>query len=393
MATPIVMPKLGMLMVDGAVNRWLKSSGEFVEMGEPVAEIETEKINYQLEATGAGTLHTMVSEGAIVAVDGVLGYLLEAGETPPDVGEQAPEAPQPAAMESTPPAPTETTRARQPALSGTGDVTPSTPGSRRLARELGIDLASVTASGPRGRVVEANVQAYADRRSQSRPNEHARTEPLAGIRKAVASHMLHSITSTAQLTFFLEVDVTEAQRLRREASGGSLTIGLGHVLMKACAEAFRWTPQVNTVLLNGEILHFDSVNIGFAVALDEGLLTPVVHDVQDKAIAKIAQEVQDLSARATGGKMHANDLAGATFTISVLGSVDGFTPILSSGQNGLLGVGRSIDKPVVRGGEIVVREMCTLSLTVDHQVVDGAVAAAFLRRLQSYVERPSRLFS
>ena len=144
--------------------------------------------------------------------------------------------------------------------------------------------------------------------------------------------------------------------------------------------------------MNGEILHFDSVNIGFAVALDEGLLTPVVHDVQDKAIAQIAQEVQDLSARATGGKMHANDLAGATFTISVLGSVDGFTPILSSGQNGLLGVGRSIDKPVVRGGEIVVREMCTLSLTVDHQVVDGAVAAAFLRRLQSYVERPSRLF-
>ena len=392
MATPIVMPKLGMLMVDGAVNRWLKSSGDFVEMGEPVAEIETEKINYQLEATGAGTLHTMVSEGAIVAVDGLLGYLLEAGETPPDDGEQAPEAPQPAAMESTPPAPTETTRARQPALSGTGDVTPSTPGARRLARELGIDIASVTASGPRGRVVEADVQAYADRRSQPRPNEQARTEPLAGIRKAVASHMLHGITSTAQLTFFLEVDVTEAQRLRREASGGSLTIGLGHVLMKACAEAFRWTPQVNTVLLNGEILHFDSVNIGFAVALDEGLLTPVVHDVQDKAIAQIAQEVQGLTARATGDKMNANDLAGGTFTISVLGSVDGFTPILSSGQNGLLGVGRSIDKPVVRGGEIVVREMCTLSLTVDHQVVDGAVAAAFLRRLQSYVERPSRLF-
>ncbi len=377
------MPKLGMLMVEGAVNRWLKSPGDFVESGEAVAEIETEKINYQLEATGSGTLHTMVSEGTVVAVDGVLGYLVEAGEAPPVPVEQPPEAPQAATAEPAP----------QLARAASGEFTPSTPGARRLARELGIDIATVTATGPRGRVVEADVQAYADRKPQPRPDEPARSEPLSGMRQAVASHMLHSITSTAQLTFFLEVDVTDLQRLRREVSEGALTIGLGHVLMKACAETFRWTPQLNTVLQNGQILHFDSVNIGFAVALEEGLLTPVVHDVQDKSVVQIAREVQDLTARATGGKMHANDLAGATFTISVLGTVDGFTPILSSGQNALLGVGRSIDKPVVRGGEIVVREMCTLSLTVDHQVVDGAVAAAFLRRLQSFVERPSRLFA
>ena len=379
------MPKLGMLMVDGVVNQWLKAPGEFVEMGEAVAEIETEKINYQLEATGSGTLHTVVPEGTVVAVDGVLGFLLEAGETPPEVAPRTPAVPRPAVNDATP--------ARQPGRAETGATTPSTPGARRLARELGIDIADVPASGPRGRVVEADIRSYDDRRPQPRPNEPVRTEPLSGIRKAVASHMLHSITSTAQLTFFLEVDVTEAQRLRREASHGPVTIGFGHVLIKASAEAVRSTPQVNTVLLNGEILHYETVNIGFAVALDEGLLTPVVHDVQSKSITQIAQEVQDLSARATGGRMHANDLAGATMTISVLGSVDGFTPILSSGQNALLGVGRTVEKPVVRGGEIVVREMCNLSLTVDHQVVDGAVAAAFLRRLQSYVERPSRLFA
>ena len=393
MATPIVMPKLGMLMVEGAVNRWLKSPGDFVESGEAVAEIETEKINYQLEATGSGTLHTMVSEGAVVSVDGVLGYLLEAGEAPPESVDLLPDTPQQSPMELAPSTQARSVPAGQPSGSASGDVTPSTPGARRLARRLGIDIAAVTATGPRGRVVEADVQAHADRESQPRPDEPARSEPLSGIRKAVASHMLHSITSTAQLTFFLEVDVTEVQRLRRQASEGSLTIGLGHVLMKACAETFRWTPQVNTVLQDGQILHFDSVNIGFAVALEEGLLTPVVHDVQDKSIAQIAAEVQDLTARATSGRMHANDLAGATFTISVLGTVDGFTPILSSGQNALLGVGRSIEKPVVRGGEVVIREMCTLSLTVDHQVVDGAVAAAFLRRLQSYIERPYRLFA
>ena len=249
-------------MVDGVVNQWLKAPGEFVEMGEAVAEIETEKINYQLEATGSGTLHTVVPEGTVVAVDGVLGFLLETGETPPEVAPRAPAAPRPAVTGATP--------ARQPGRAETGAATPSTPGARRLARELGIDIADVPASGPRGRVVEADIRSYDDRRPQPRPNEPVRTELLSGIRKAVASHMLHGITSTAQLTFFLEVDVTEAQRLRREASHGPVTIGLGHVLMKASAEAVRSTPQVNTVLLNGEILHYETVNIGFAVALGRG---------------------------------------------------------------------------------------------------------------------------
>ena len=172
-----------------------------------------------------------------------------------------------------------------------------------------------------------------------------------------------------------------------------MTVGLGHVFIKACGETLQRIPEANTVLINDEILYFDRMNIGFAVALDDGLLVPVIHDVQDKGVAQIAAEASDLATRAREGKLHADDMTGGTFTISVLGTVDGFTPILNSGQNALLGVGRTVEKPVVRRGEIVVREMSTLSLTVDHQVVDGAVAAAFLRRLQQTVERPAGLFA
>ena len=141
------------------------------------------------------------------------------------------------------------------------------------------------------------------------------------------------------------------------------------------------------------MLYFDEVNIGVAVALDEGLIVPVVRNVQDKSIFEISDEVHDLAVRARENRLSPDEVVGGTFTISVLGTVDGFSPILNAGQSSILGVGRSVQKPVVRGGEVVVREMLTVSLTSDHQVIDGAVAAAFLRRFQQLVERPSRLFN
>ena len=150
---------------------------------------------------------------------------------------------------------------------------------------------------------------------------------------------------------------------------------------------------MNSILVDGNVMYFDEVNMGVAVALDDGLIVPVLKDIQDKSIAEIAEGVQQLSEKARAGHLSSSEISGGTFTISVLGVVDGFTPILNPPQNALLGVGRSVQKPVVRGGEIVVREMMTLSLTGDHQVIDGAVAASFFRRLQQFVERPAALFS
>ena len=394
MAVAIVMPRLGDFMTEGVVARWAKAAGEAVQQGEVVAEIESEKLNYDLEAAQAGFFHPVVSEGATVDVDGLLGYLLAEGEEPP----QAPEAATPPAGSPARSAPATTPRAARES----GDVVPSTPGARRLAASLEVDISLVTPTGPRGRVVDADVRAYAEAQGPAAESgpvsppglpEPSQVVPMRGMRRAIADHMRGSIASTAQLSYFLEVDVTEAQRLRRDRSKKQdQTLTLAHVLIKACAETLKRYPAHNTVLHEGNILHFDEINIGVAVALDEGLIVPVLRNVGSKSIHEIARGTHELAEKAREGRLSPDDTLGGTFTISVLGSVDGFTPILSRGQSAILGAGRSTQKAVVRGGEIVVREMMTLSLTADHQVIDGAVAASFLRRLQQTIERPGALF-
>ena len=388
MAVQIVMPRLGDFMTEGIVARWAKGQGEAVVQGELVAEIESEKLNYELEATSDGILHHAVDEGATVGVDDVIGYLLAEGE----------EAPQPQQAASTVAAarsPASAPQRRAPSR-GAGDVVPSTPGARRLAASLGVDLSQVTPTGPRGRVVDADVRAYHEQQQPKAPPgmpEPSKIEPLSGIRRSIAQNMRNSLSQTAQLSYFLEVDVTEAQRMRREAARESgVSINMASVLIKACAESLKRVPALNSILVDGNVMYFDEVNMGVAVALDDGLIVPVLKDVQDKSIAEIAEGVQQLSEKARTGHLSSSEISGGTFTISVLGVVDGFTPILNPPQNALLGVGRSVQKPVVRGGEIVVREMMTLSLTGDHQVIDGAIAARFFRRLQQLVERPAALF-
>ncbi len=443
-------------MTEGVVVRLAKSQGDAVGQGEVVAEIETEKLSYDLEAVAGGRFHPVVEEGATVAVDGLIGYVLAADEAAPPSAD-APSAPPTRARESRTPArrPSPAARtaggggavrstpgARRAAASLNVDISqvtptgpggrvvesdvrafaerrdderpaptvvPSTPGARRAAAELGVDISDVTPTGPRGRVVESDIRAFAESR-KSEPETPApsaaggetmppglpapaRSEPLRGMRQGIARHMSDSLRGTAQLSYFLEVDVTEAQRLRREVSQNSdAVITLAHVLIKACAETLKRVPAVNSVLANGAIHYFDQSNIGVAVALDDGLIVPVLRDVGNMSVFQISQATHDLATRARAGELSPDEVVGGTFTISVLGSVDGFTPILNSPQSGILGVGRSVEKPVASRGEIALREMITLSLTADHQVIDGAIAAAFLRRLQATVERPARLF-
>ena len=440
MATPIVMPRLGDFMTEGTVVRLAKSQGDEITQGEVIAEIETEKLNYDLESVAGGKFHPIVDEGTTVAVDGLIGYVLAEGE-------EAPAAESPSAPSAT--APTRRAQSRRPSAQRGGgdsvrstpgarrvaanlsvdlsqvtptcpggrvveadvrafaeqqaakpDVVPSTPGARRLASSLGVDMSQVTASGPRGRVVEADVRAFADRQqAEQAPTmppglpEPSRSEPLRGMRRGIAQHMSDSLKNSAQLSYFLEVDVTEAQRLRREASrGDDANITLAHVLIKACAAALQRVPAMNSVLASGTVHYFDQVNIGVAVALDAGLIVPVLRDVGNMDIREISTATHEMAEKARANSLSPDDVVGGTFTISLLGSVDGFTPILNQPQSGILGVGRSVQKPVVIRGEVVVREMMTLSLTADHQVIDGAVAASFMRRLQATVERPARLF-
>ena len=396
MATPIIMPRLGDFMTEGQVGKWAKSPGESVKQGEVIAEIESEKLNYDLEAASDGVLHTIVSEGDTVLVDGIMGYLLAEGEAPPETITIGSGVQVSGVGKITPQTSTSIPQTLNPNLQ-----TPSTPGARRLAASLGIDISQVTPTGPRGRVVDADVRAHAEQQGTSQKGPKippglpttSKIVPLEGIRKAVAEHMRGSIANTAQLSYFLEVDVTEAQRLRREISRESnSTLTLANVLTMACAETLKRVPAHNTILSDGSILYFDEINIGVAVALDDGLIVPVIRNVQDKDIFQVSKETQELAEKAREGKLLPDEVIGGTFTISVLGTVDGFTPILNPGQSAILGVGRPSQKPVVKDGEIVIREMMTVSLTADHQVIDGAVAASFMRRFQQQIERPSALF-
>ena len=435
MATPIVMPRLGDFMTEGTVVKLARSQGDQVGQGEVIAEIETEKLNYDLQSVAGGIFHPVVAEGATVEVDGLIAYVLEAGEEAPEAetsqaqaspstARQAP-ARRPAAASGSGGTFRSTPGARKIASSlgvdlaqvpptGPGGriveadvrafaeqqpaapaVVPSTPAARRLAQQLGADLSEITPTGPAGRIVEADVRAFVDQQKPALPPglpDPSRSEPLSGMRRSIAQHMSDSLKNSAQLSYFMDVDVTEGQRLRREASqGADTTITMAHLLIKACAETLRRVPAMNSVLANGEIHYFDQVNIGVAVALDDGLIVPVLRDVGSMNIHEIADATQTLSEKARANELSPDDVVGGTFTISVLGSVDGFTPILNPPQSGILGVGRSVQKPVVSRGKIVVREMMTLSLTADHQVIDGAIAASFMRRLQATVERPAAL--
>ena len=420
MATRVVMPKLGMVMSEGTLARWTRAKGEAVREGEVIAEIETEKISYELEATVDGIVHPLVAEGTTLPVDGLMGWLLAEGEAAPAPPEPV-SKPAPAVATSTtgtasvrsaasaagaprsvPPAPAP---ARAP-----GKPVPSTPGARKLAARLGVDLAAVTASGPAGRVTEADVETFSKRgaapvrppapspaTSPSLPPglpEPRETVPLSRMRRAIGDHMRASLASTAQLSFFLEVDVTEAQRRRRESSaGGGVRVTFADVVLMACARALERVPALNSRLAGNAIHRFAGVNIGLAVAMDDGVVVPVVKEVQTKRIDELARATRDLVLRARAQRLRPDELTGGTFSLSVIGQVDGFTPILNDGQTAILGVGRSVSKPAVKDGEVTIRELATMSLSVDHQVVDGAHAAAFMRRLQQALERPEGLFS
>ena len=402
MATEIVMPKLGMVMTEGTVSKWMKNTDEMVSQGEVVAEIETEKLNYELEATADGKLHQVAAEGAIVVVSGIMGYLLAEGEAVPE----PPKVEAPVARAA--PA----ARRAAPAARTAGGNVPSTPGARKLAAKLGVDLSQVTATGPRGRVVEADVRGFSESgtaggagASAGATNEAEAAAILAGLpepskvvkmsgmRKGIAEHMTASIKATAQLTFTLDVPVTELQRRRKEWSRANKSpVTNTHVYAKACALVIGDLPIFNTVLAGGSIHYFDEVNIGVAVALPEGLIVPVVKDVANTPLADIAKKTSELTKKAQKGGISPDEMAGGTFTISVLGTVDTFTPILNRGQSAILGVGATQQKPVVEDGEVVVRDVCTFSLTVDHQTVDGAVAADFLKRFSDLLTAPDPLF-
>ena len=262
------------------------------------------------------------------------------------------------------------------------------PAARRLAQERGVDLSRVQGTGPRGRVLIADVE----RAIEERTSPAVQPIAMVGIRRTIATRMMQSLQTMAQVTLTTEADMADAMVLRSGLSRQWTEQSLSplHLAVKAAARALKDHPRLNSLQEEDQAQPMQEVNIGVAVSLEEGLITPVIHNADQKSLAQISSQARALAAKTREGKARPEDVTGGTFTISNLGAygVDAFTPIINPPQVAILGLGRVVEKPVIRNGEIAKGAMMFLSLTFDHRVVDGAPAAEFLQTLKGYLEEP-----
>ena len=380
MPVPVTMPKFGVTMTGGTVARWLVSEGDRVTQDQPLAEIETEKIVNELVAPADGVIAGVQRmEGESADVTAIMAWILQDGESVDDIPSDKP-ASRPAAPASAP-----KTAKRVPAAAKPSQA-PSSPSARRLARELGVDVAVVIGTGPGGRITKEDVQRAADSPQPSEPEPSA---PADGVTpwSPMRQRVIQSVTTAAsipQLTLFSRADATQLRALRERHPDVLYEDGI----LFSVARTLRDHPYVNASFTeDGAQLH-DPVNIGLAVAVERGLMVPVIHNADRLALTDIASARQQLVERVRSRKTSSQDLSDGTFTITNLGMypVDRFVALLNPPEAAILSVGRLQDQPVVAHGEIVVRPIIELGLTVDHRVLDGAEAAAFLSDVVARIE-------
>lgn len=396
MAVEVVMPKFGLTMTEGTIQQWFKAEGDAIAAGEALFEVETEKVLYEIEAPADGTVAKLLyAVEAVVGVGLPVAVLAEAGE---DVAEIAARYADAAGAHAAPTvaAPPEAAPAAESVASADRPKrVPVTPAARKLAKEHGIDLDRVTGSGPRGRITREDVQKIIDGGGQPAatpaPTEDE-IQPLRGMRKVIAERMHQSLQGSAQLTITSEVDVSELID-RRHAVRQEFGVTYTDFIVQACAHALRQHPRMNAALEDGTLRLTSGIHVGLAVALDEGLIVPVIRDADRKSLEEIAGEAKTLAEKARAGRLTLEDVSGGTFTVSNLGmyGVDAFTPILNTPQTGILGVGRIVEKPALSRGEIARRSTMVLSLTFDHRVIDGAPAGAFLQTVADLLAHGNRI--
>ena len=439
MATEIVLPQWSMGMADGTIVRWLKQEGDAVTEGEPLVEVEAAKVTSEVEAEVSGVLaRILVAEGETVPVRtplcviGIADEVIANAETPTELVESAtvastpvqPVASSQSTVQVTPvarrmakehgidlsqvrgsgPAGRIVTEDVQRAIDEAARPVPPTaasatvqviPAARRLAKEHGIDLDQVRGSGPGGRITIEDVQRVIGAAVQpatsvlSASPASGQVIPLTGMRGAIARHMQQSLQTSAQVTLVTEVDVSALVQLREELKQ-QFALTYTDLVVKAVSHALKEHPRLNARIEGEQIQLVQVIHIGVAVALDEGLIVPVVRDVDRKSLQEIAQETRQLARRAREGTLSREEVMGSTFSVTNLGmyGIDAFTPIINPPEIAILGVGRINEKlvRVPRGAEW--RYVMTLSLTFDHRAVDGAPAAAFLQTIGKHLENP-----
>ncbi len=392
MAIEILMPQLGMYMVEGTMARWLVPSGASVKAGDAVLEIENEKATTEIVAPADGVVEQIIAAGQVVPVRGVLGRVLVAGEVRQD-GTGAEGSP---ALAETPAAP-----APAPTSSPAGEVKAS-PLARKLAAQHGVDLAALTGTGPGGRISEADVQAAVEKAAvlPKVPGRSVlRRIPLAGRRKVIAQRMAASLATAAQLTVMREVDASALVQARQALAARAAELGVrvsyDAILAKALAAALKEQPVLNAAIEGEEIVVLDEVHVGIATATPAGLVVPVVHDADTLSLVAVARAIEQFAARAADGKLLPDEMTGGTVTITNIGlfGIDTFTPILNPPESAILGVGRIAPRPIVIDGGLYIRPTVHLSLTWDHRVADGAEAGLLVKRVAELIGDPGYLSS
>lgn len=398
--TVITMPKMSDTMEEGKVIRWLKHEGDQVSEGEPIAEIETDKANVEMEAFDSGVMkQLMAKEGDSIPVGQPIAELEGAEAAAPPVTAAPPEAPAPP-VEERAPAPEELFEEERMRVS---------PVARRMAEEHGIDLSKIKGTGPNGRIVESDVENYirqiqapapppapeiAPPPTPAAPAMEVPTEEreLSKMRKTIAERMGRSKQTAPHFYVTSEIEMDWASRLRDElnADESQPRISFTDLVIKASALALTQFPEINASYSEGKLLVHKDINIGMAVAIENGLIVPVVHNADKKSLRQIAAETKELARRARENNLRASDYVGGTFTVSNLGMFDAedFISIINPPESASLAVGTIREVPVVADGEIAVSKRMKATISADHRVLDGAVAARFMQEFKRRLESP-----
>jgi pyruvate dehydrogenase E2 component (dihydrolipoamide acetyltransferase) len=412
----VTMPRLSDTMSEGSVGRWLKKPGDHVEKDEVIAEIETDKATMELVAFESGTLQQiLVEEGKVVPIGEVIGMI---GDGPVAATKEVKEAKKPAPNGAQPPPVTPAPAAAAPEAAptnGSGDRIKASPLARRIAEEHGLNLRDVPGTGPGGRILKANVEEFRKKGpapaasrptavptpTSSTPAPTGTAEPMNRMRRAIARAMTESKPGVPHIYLTTEIDMGEAMKLRTQINdSGAVDTKLSpnDLIVKAVAKALTKFPLINasfTTTPDGQpaVIRHPSINVSVAVATEDGLTAPVVRDADTKGLGTIAAEIREMAGRAREGKIKQNDLEGATFQTSNLGmfGVTEFVSIITLPQAASLAIGAVRQVPVVRDGQVVVGEIMNVTLSVDHRIADGALAAKYLQELTRLLQAPFSL--
>jgi pyruvate dehydrogenase E2 component (dihydrolipoamide acetyltransferase) len=398
----VKMPRLDEDMVEGTVTKWLKNEGEMIQKGEPIAEIETQKVNFAIEAPGSGMLRMVFAkEGDLLPINSIMAIIAAADE---DIGAYTrirSEEENMKMAQGNKGAPTIIAKSA-PSSADRGRILIS-PMARKLAQEGGLDISKIKGTGPEGRITKEDVLNY---QAAEKPltgagagRKIARILPFSGMRKSISDRMLQSWRISPRAEHFLSVDVTECLTWREKFGDAwekqyQIRPSLNDMVIAAAAKALRMFPMVNASLREDRIEIYEDVNVGIAVALEKGLITPVIRQADSRDIFEIALESRQLTELVKRGEHTKETISEGTFTITNLGmfGIDFFVPIINPPESAILAVGEARKTPVVIQDAIGIRSIMRLCLAYDHRLLDGVVAAQFLKSIKVTLENPHNLF-